>query len=70
MSLSPTLSRPRSPPYGRLPGPALSLSPSSLKREEALINSYEAEEERIVNMLSRKLEQVRILNFSFVWGVY
>jgi hypothetical protein len=26
---------------------------------ESVINSYEAEEERIVNVLSRKLEQVR-----------
>lgn len=30
-----------------------------LKREETLINAYEAEEERIINVLSRKLEQVR-----------
>ena len=30
-----------------------------LKREENLINAYEAEEERIINVLSRKLEQVR-----------
>ena len=29
-----------------------------LKREETLINAYEAEEERIINVLSRKLEQV------------
>lgn len=29
-----------------------------LKREESLINAYEAEEERIINVLSRKLEQV------------
>lgn len=28
------------------------------KREEDLINAYEAEEERIINVLSRKLEQV------------
>jgi hypothetical protein len=35
-------------------------SPTShLKREETLINAYEAEEERIINVLSRKLEQVR-----------
>jgi len=33
-------------------------SNSSLKREEDLINAYEAEEERIINVLSRKLEQV------------
>lgn len=31
---------------------------SSSKREEDLINAYEAEEERIINVLSRKLEQV------------
>ncbi|KAG1840842.1 hypothetical protein DFJ58DRAFT_857859 [Suillus subalutaceus] len=30
-----------------------------LKREEDLINAYEAEEERIINVLSRKLEQLR-----------
>ncbi|KAF8430850.1 hypothetical protein L210DRAFT_3561411 [Boletus edulis BED1] len=30
-----------------------------LKREESLINAYEAEEERIINVLSRKLEQLR-----------
>ncbi|KAL4078120.1 hypothetical protein V8B97DRAFT_1213290 [Scleroderma yunnanense] len=34
-------------------------SPSQLKREENLINAYEAEEERIINILSRKLEQLR-----------
>jgi hypothetical protein len=28
---------------------------------ENVINSYEAEEERIVNVLSRKLEQVRLM---------
>ena len=27
--------------------------------QEELINAYEAEEERIINVLSRKLEQVR-----------
>ncbi|KAF9226269.1 hypothetical protein BS17DRAFT_697701 [Gyrodon lividus] len=32
---------------------------SNLKREENLINAYEAEEERIINVLSRKLEQLR-----------
>ncbi|KAG6332269.1 hypothetical protein ID866_6818 [Astraeus odoratus] len=36
-----------------------SASPSQLKREESLINAYEAEEERIINILSRKLEQLR-----------
>ncbi|KIJ63028.1 hypothetical protein HYDPIDRAFT_176125 [Hydnomerulius pinastri MD-312] len=34
-------------------------STSNLKREENLINAYEAEEERIINVLSRKLEQLR-----------
>lgn len=34
-------------------------SNNSLKREEDLINAYEAEEERIINVLSRKLEQLR-----------
>ncbi|KIJ15078.1 hypothetical protein PAXINDRAFT_169284 [Paxillus involutus ATCC 200175] len=37
-----------------------SASPTNnLKREENLINAYEAEEERITNVLSRKLEQLR-----------
>lgn len=30
------------------------------QHEQELINAYEAEEERIINVLSRKLEQVRI----------
>lgn len=38
---------------------------NQLKREETLINAYEAEEERIINVLSRKLEQVR--SFFFRW---
>ena len=41
-----------SPPVRRL-----STASSSSKREENLINAYEAEEERIINVLSRKLEQ-------------
>lgn len=40
-----------SPPIHRL-------SSSSVSRQEELINAYEAEEERIMNLLSRKLEQV------------
>jgi hypothetical protein len=39
-----------SPPIRRLS--------TSSKREEDLINAYEAEEERIINLLSRKLEKV------------
>ena len=31
--------------------------------KEDLINAYEAEEERIINVLSRKLEQVHIFSF-------
>lgn len=31
---------------------------SSSRREEELINAYEAEEEKIINVLSRKLEKV------------
>lgn len=42
-----------SPPIRRL-----STASSSSKREEDLINAYEAEEERIINVLSRKLEKV------------
>jgi len=42
-------------PIRRLP---TTNSNNSLKREENLINAYEAEEERIINVLSRKLEQV------------
>ena len=45
-----------SPPVWRYPQAA----PSSSKREEDLINAYEAEEEKIINVLSRKLEKVRI----------
>lgn len=43
-----------SPPVRRL-----STASSSSKREEDLINAYEAEEERIINVLSRKLEKLR-----------
>ncbi|KAH8116029.1 hypothetical protein DFH11DRAFT_1688197 [Phellopilus nigrolimitatus] len=43
-----------SPPYRRL-----STASTGSKREEDLINAYEAEEERIINVLSRKLEQLR-----------
>ncbi|KAI9507848.1 hypothetical protein F5148DRAFT_1201549 [Russula earlei] len=48
-----------SPPIRRLSGAS---SASSSKREEDLINAYEAEEERIINVLSRKLEKVRPLS--------
>ncbi|KAI0036227.1 hypothetical protein K488DRAFT_76131 [Vararia minispora EC-137] len=41
-----------SPPIRRLSSSSVS------KREEDLINAYEAEEERIINVLSRKLEKV------------
>ena len=43
----------------------MSLSPpirrlsTASQREEALIYQYEAEEERIINVLSRKLEQLQ-----------
>ncbi|KAF8632167.1 hypothetical protein AX17_004908 [Amanita inopinata Kibby_2008] len=40
-----------SPPIRRLSNPHI--------RQEELINAYEAEEERIINVLSRKLEQLR-----------
>lgn len=43
-----------SPPYARFPS-------SGRQHEEELINAFEAEEERILNTLSRKLEQVCIL---------
>ncbi|KAJ7636891.1 hypothetical protein FB45DRAFT_989223 [Roridomyces roridus] len=39
--------------------PIRRLSSSSLSRQEELINAYEAEEERIMNVLSKKLEQLR-----------
>lgn len=42
-----------SPPIHRLSSAA-----TSSKGQEDLINAYEAEEERIINVLSRKLEQV------------
>lgn len=38
--------------------PVYRLSSSSASRQEELINAYEAEEERIINLLSRKLEKV------------
>ena len=37
-------------------------------RQEELINAYEAEEERIINVLSRKLEQVRDM-FLYQYGL-
>jgi hypothetical protein len=43
-----------SPPIWRYPQPNTSAS----KREEDLINAYEAEEEKVINILSRKLEKV------------
>ena len=46
-----------SPPVWRYPHPSTSTS----KREEDLINAYEAEEEKIINVLSRKLEKVCII---------
>ncbi|KAJ7698558.1 hypothetical protein B0H17DRAFT_1050064 [Mycena rosella] len=39
--------------------PIRRLSVSSLTKQEELINAYEAEEERIMNVLSKKLEQLR-----------
>jgi len=44
-----------SPPVWRYP----QVSTSTGKREEDLINAYEAEEEKIINVLSRKLEKLR-----------
>jgi hypothetical protein len=44
----------------RLPSNA-SVNSGSTKHEEDLINAYEAEEERIINVLSRKLEQVSLI---------
>ncbi|KAF7291936.1 hypothetical protein MIND_01219100 [Mycena indigotica] len=48
------------------PGGCMSLSPpirrlsvSSATKQEDLINAYEAEEERIINVLSKKLEQLK-----------
>jgi hypothetical protein len=43
-----------SPPVQRYPQPGA----SSSKCEEGLINAYEAEEERILNVLSHKLKKV------------
>ncbi|KAJ6469408.1 hypothetical protein C8R45DRAFT_837500 [Mycena sanguinolenta] len=39
--------------------PIRRMSVSSITRQEELINAYEAEEERIMNVLSKKLEQLR-----------
>lgn len=36
------------------------------QQQEALINSYEAEEERIINSLVRKLEEVCVLVFCIL----
>ncbi|KAH9484109.1 hypothetical protein JR316_0003589 [Psilocybe cubensis] len=48
---------------GGIGGPANGFSgagaPGSRRHEEELINAYEAEEERIINVLSKKLEQLR-----------
>ena len=49
--LTPTLIMSLSPPIRRLS--------TASQREEALIYQYEAEEERIINVLSRKLEQLQ-----------
>ncbi|KAA1478148.1 hypothetical protein DENSPDRAFT_861789 [Dentipellis sp. KUC8613] len=46
-----------SPPVRRLS--TASTSSTQSKREEDLINAYEAEEERIINVLSRKLEKLQ-----------
>jgi len=45
-----------SPPIRRLS------TASASSKQEDLINAYEAEEERIINVLSRKLEQARFTN--------
>ena len=53
------------PPTNLTPASIMSLSPpirrlsTASQREEALIYQYEAEEERIINVLSRKLEQLQ-----------
>lgn len=44
--------------------PPIRRYPSANSRQEDLINAYEAEEERILNLLSRKLEQVRFTSFA------
>ncbi|KAF9259112.1 hypothetical protein L218DRAFT_981602 [Marasmius fiardii PR-910] len=41
------------------PSPPRRRASSASKEQEDLINAYEAEEERIINVLSRKLEQLR-----------
>lgn len=46
--------------------PVYRQSSSSASRQEELINAYEAEEERIINLLSRKLEKVSQEFFSCV----
>lgn len=43
------------------------------RHEEELINAYEAEEERIINVLSRKLEKVRLFYLFpliVIWTLY
>ena len=51
-----------SPPIRRLS------TASASSRQEDLINAYEAEEERIINVLSRKLEKVRRTTMSLAFG--
>lgn len=53
-----------SPPIRRL-----STASSQSKRSEDLINAYEAEEEKIINLLSRKLEKVCIKEWFCVTGL-
>lgn len=53
-----------SPPIRRLSNASsiVNAEPAAVrKHEEELINAYEAEEERIINVLSRKLEQVSVI---------
>ena len=52
-TLTPAITMSASPPLRRL-------SETSSSSKESLINAYEAEEERIINILSRKLEKVII----------
>nr|GAT45284.1 predicted protein [Mycena chlorophos] len=44
--------------------PIRRLSLSNAQRQEELINAYEAEEERIINVLSKKLEQLKEQNIE------
>ncbi|KAF7348591.1 hypothetical protein MVEN_01376700 [Mycena venus] len=59
LSTTTTTTSPGPLPVMSISPPIRRLSVSSMTKQEELINAYEAEEERIMNVLSKKLEQLR-----------